>query len=583
MHYIITALFVLTLIVSQAVGQELRSIPVKDLSFDFGRWPYPLNEEVGKELNDLAKKYPDIAQVHNIGKTRKGRDLWVMEITNIKTGPGTTKPGMWMDGNVHAEEITGRPYLRYFINRLLKSYGKDEKATRLVDTRTFYVMPIFDADAGDHQLSRHPAWPGYNPDEQQGEDIDGDGYITFIRVKPKPGEEEKRKMWFDRLGLERGYQYYIESNSLEEQKRNPFLNRRQRNNLTGEREGPDFNRNWSAEWNPNEPGAGKRPFELPEVAAVADFINSHQNIYFVYSIHSGGGARSYMVRPPMNLPYETMPPEDNDFYVRIGATWSDLSKGGIMENNYYSFLFNTSVVDPQTGEQRGYSETMHGFMDDWAYMHNGLHSILPEINGSAPDYNGDGWITPVEENKWHWEEKDGMFYSEWKPYNHPIRGRVEVGGPRGIPPALDETLREHSEIQYDYLLHISDFAPDLKIREIKSERISDGNYQIEAVVQNIGWLSTYVTQQAIKIRRDLPAFAKIEVTGGEIVDGEALKQVGHVRGKLAFVRRLDDDSPESWESVEWTIRPTGSGPVEVTVKAWAPKAGRDESSISINR
>jgi murein tripeptide amidase MpaA len=238
-----------------AAGQDVRSSAPPGFSFDYGRWPYPLNEEIGRELHDLAKEYPRLARVHRIGASRRGQPLWVIELTNFDTGPGESKPGLWMDGNIHAWELTGRPYLRYFVRRLLYSYGKDERTTRMLDTRTFYVMPVFDVDGGDLVLSRHPAWPGYDADEQVGDDLDGDGYITQMRV---PDAED-------------GYKYYKESlEALDRRAQPSFLQRRRRNELTGEREGGDFNRNWSAEWNAAEPGAGSRPFSLPEVAAVAD-------------------------------------------------------------------------------------------------------------------------------------------------------------------------------------------------------------------------------------------------------------------------------------------------------------------------
>ena len=372
---------------SLAAGQDVRRSAPSGFSFDYDRWPYPLNDEIGEELRDLADQYPGLARVHQIGESRRGRPLWVIELTNFATGPGEGKPGLWMDGNIHAWELTGRPYLRYFVARLLYSYGKDERTTRMLDTRTFYVMPAFDVD-GDLLLSRHPSWPGYDADEQVGDDLDGDGYITQMRVTDGEG----------------GYGYYKESLAALDPRAGPsFLQRRRRNELTGEREGGDFNRNWSAEWSADEPGAGSRPFSLPEVAAVADFILDHGNIFFTYTIHSGGGARSYMVRPPMGQPYDEMHGEDNNFYERIGAVWGALSKGGLIENNYYSFLFNTSELNDK-GEQRGYGSYMAGFADDWAYMDAGLHSLTPEVNGSGWDYNGDGWIRPQEEERWHREE-----------------------------------------------------------------------------------------------------------------------------------------------------------------------------------
>jgi len=33
--------------------------------------------------------------------------------------------------------------------------------------------------------------------------------------------------------------------------------------------------------------------------------------------------------------------------------------------------------------------------------------------------------------------------------------------------------------------------------------------------------------------------------------------------------------------VEWTVEPTGSEPLRVSVEAWAPKAGQDKKTIKI--
>ena len=95
---------------------------------------------------------------------------------------------MWMDGNIHAGEVTGRQLMMYFVEAVLASYGKDSIVTRLVDTRTFYVMPIFDADGGESRLTQYPAWPEHESEEHRGKDLDGDGYVTRMRVKDPEGD-----------------------------------------------------------------------------------------------------------------------------------------------------------------------------------------------------------------------------------------------------------------------------------------------------------------------------------------------------------------------------------------------------------
>lgn len=563
------------LFVPQALQSEIghRSKPVKGFTFDFDRWPYPIHAEVNARLQELSKKYPKIARTIIIGKTREQRDMMVIEITNKDTGPGTSKPAVWLDANIHAGEITGRLYMTYLIERLIFEYGKNPDVTRLVDTRTFYVLPVFDADGGERILTRHPAWPGHKPKEHLGKDLDGDGYITQIRVKEKSRE-----------GV---YRYYLESeNVIQGRGQTEFMNRSRRNELTGEREGEDFNRNWSAEWLPEEPGAGPYPFSLPELRHVADFLTTtHKNVFFVYSIHSGGGqheGRSYLVRPLMDHPYDKMHHEDNDFYVRAGSIWSYLSAGNVIENNYYSFLFNTSEEDEE-GNQKGYGPTMAGFMSDYIYSHAGLHCVLPEISGSGIDYNKDGYYTIPELERWAREEMGDKIYSPWKSYDHPILGKVEIGGSRGIPPALGDRAKFDCESQYDWILYVTNLSPLLRVKNVEAKQTSDGKIKVVATVRNDGCLSTYVTRNAIKIRRDYPVLAKINVSGAKLVDGEAVKNIGHLLGKWSYIRYWIEGQDRSTKTVEWILEPTGSGSIEVTVEAESHKGGYDKKTITLKK
>ena len=559
-----------------------------DFKFDVSRWPYPLYAEVAARLRALAQQYPKIATLHTIGKSGEGRDLLVLEITSAATGEGITKPGLWMDGNIHAGEVTGRQLLMYAIERWLASYGKDPEITRLLDLRTFYVMPMLDVDSGEEALTRHPAWPGYNAAEHPGRDLDGDGFITQMRRKdpkgdwyPSPRDPRVMLQVRDRTGGRWNYipTTWDEPESFEEDLAPP--DRRYRIYTEGQdlarevreaREPANFNRNWGAEWNPAEPGAGPFPFSIPEVYAVAKFLSDRSNVYFHYTIHSGGGAKNYIVRPPMSHPFEFMPPEDNDFYTRVGAVWSMLSKGGVMNNNYYA----------QEVKAGRYGDTMTGFSNDWAYMHMGMHSLLPEIAAAGRDYDGDGYVTQYEIMRWNDEEKGGRYFAPWKAYTHPVLGEVEIGGSRGMPQGVDERLRQECEIHYALLNHVATLAPSMQIADISSERQTDGNYKVTAVLQNTGFLSTYVTRYALKTQRDFPIMAKIDVRGGR-VEGAPLVKVGHILGKLAYIRRWGSGADESMRSVTWTVRPSTSGPVEVTVEAWAQKAGRARRSATLGQ
>ena len=87
-----------------------------------------------------------------------------------------------------------------------------------------------------------------------------------------------------------------------------------------------------------------------------------------------------------------------------------------------------------------------------------------------------------------------------------------------------------------------------------------------------------MARKALEIALDYPILATIRVRGGE-VSGPARVNAGHILGKLASIRRWGSGADESRKEVSWTVR--GEGPMEVTLEAWAKRAGRVERSLAI--
>ena len=58
-------------------------------------------------MKDLQKKYPNLCSIESIGKSRMGRDQYVLTITAKNTGKDTEKPAVWVDGAIHGNEVNG--------------------------------------------------------------------------------------------------------------------------------------------------------------------------------------------------------------------------------------------------------------------------------------------------------------------------------------------------------------------------------------------------------------------------------------------------------------------------------------------
>ena len=71
-----------------------------DIAFD----RYYTYDEMTAHLQALAAAYPKLAKLTSVAKTHRGRDVWLMEITNPDTGEGLEKPGFYIDAQIHAEE-----------------------------------------------------------------------------------------------------------------------------------------------------------------------------------------------------------------------------------------------------------------------------------------------------------------------------------------------------------------------------------------------------------------------------------------------------------------------------------------------
>eukprot|EP01136_Pigoraptor_vietnamica_P013544 Opistho-1_new@54674 len=68
---------------------------------------------ITKFCQDLAKAYPDLVKVESMGKSFQGRDMWVLTISDTKTGNVSRKPGFYIDGNIHSNEIQGTEVAMY--------------------------------------------------------------------------------------------------------------------------------------------------------------------------------------------------------------------------------------------------------------------------------------------------------------------------------------------------------------------------------------------------------------------------------------------------------------------------------------
>jgi len=572
-------------------------MPVSDeLRFDT-YYPY---EELTRHLRAIAARRPDLMTVESIGKSYEGRDIWCATVTNTATGPATEKPAFWVDGNIHATEVSAASACLYFLNRLVNEYGANPDITRCLDTRVFYVVPRVNPDGAELYFAEKPKflrssvrpYP-YDEDPLDGlkrEDIDGDGRFLQMRIpdpnghwKPHPDDP---RLLIRRDPTETGGTYYrLLPEGILENWDGVTLT------IQPNKEGLDLNRNFPAHWRQEaeQHGAGPYPTSEPEVRTLVAFITSHPNITGGVTFHTYSGV---LLRPYGTQNDEAFPAEDLWTYQKIGEKGQEIT-GYPAISVFHDFKYHPK-------------EVITGVFDDWLYDHLGVFAWTVEIwcpqrqagiAAFGPEKPEGGfkfidWYRehPPEDDlkmlKWSDEALEGQGYVEWYPFEHPQLGRVELGGWdfnycfRNPPPKF---LEKEISTFPDWLVWHALISPRLELYALEATPLGEGAYRVRLVVDNTGWLPTYVTKRALDRKVTRPVIAEIELPEGATLEtGKQREEIGQLEGrayKSAGAFGWGSDPTSERAKVEWVIRARPGGVVRVIARHERAGTVRAEATL----
>ncbi|MEZ5260030.1 MAG: M14 family zinc carboxypeptidase [Ilumatobacteraceae bacterium] len=115
-------------------------------------------DELTQWLDEFASQYPALVRKTSIGRSYEDRDIWLLTVTNHDLGDADEKPAIWIDGNIHASEVTASMAIVHLLDTLTAGYGTDERITRALDTRTFYLVPQVSPDGAELSLAELPSF-----------------------------------------------------------------------------------------------------------------------------------------------------------------------------------------------------------------------------------------------------------------------------------------------------------------------------------------------------------------------------------------------------------------------------------------
>jgi len=574
--------------VAKPVQKDWAQAPSSERPFkvrlDFNRWHDVA--ELQADMKTLEKAYPKFVKYVVLGKSYGGRDIAAMIVNNPDTGPDTSKPAMYIEANIHGNEIQGGEICTYTAWYLMENYGKIDRITKLVDERVFYIVPTVNPDGRDYFMkgpggnARTGHLPvdddnDYQFDEDGPEDLNGNRVIEQIR-KYVPGQGNYRKSTTDPRVMEPvGPGEVGDYIMLGQEGVDHDGDGRLGEDGLGSY---DPNRNFAADWQPNyiQGGAMDYPFQLPEAKAVNDFLLAHPNIAGLQTYHNSGGM---ILRSPGAETAGEYPASDVRAYDELG-------RNGERILPFYRYLVIWSGL-----------YTVHGGVTDWGndglgilsfsneLWSNGQYFTSPDLKEQQKDPNSP--IAPRVANYFFNDFLEfGDQLTEWKEFDHPQFGKVEIGGTMRktfgrLPPRFMNEELCHRNMAFT--LYQADEMPKVAFGPSKVEKLGEGIFKVWLDVTNPKVAPTVLAKAAMNsvVPPDLLTVEgkAVEILSASWVTDKWRPAVAQAidQKDLKRIMLRNGLTGKATKTIQYLVKGTGA----MTVKYASVKGGTVEKTITL--
>jgi hypothetical protein len=489
----------------KAVGSPYK--PKVELTFN----KYYTYEGLVDAMKKIAAAHPGLAKIESIGKSYEGRDIMTLTITDYSVGKAEEKPGMWIDGNIHSNEIQGGEFSLYAAWYLTEMHVDTEFIKELLRDKTFYITPTINPDARNNFFlepnTANSPRSGMMVLDNDGDglagedgldDLDGDGHITMMIRKSPTGRYIKDPQDGRKLIL-------VDSDKVGEYE---MLGQE---GTDGDGDGQvnddgvgyyDPNRDWGWNWQPDyvQRGALRYPFTLPENRSVMEFVMKHPNIAGAQSFHNSGGM--ILRGPGAEEDINTYNREDIRIYDAIGKKGEELIPG-------YRYL---------TVYKDLYS--VFGGELDWFYGNRGIFTYSNELMTSYLYFHKQSAGRGNQDENFDVDKylTMGDAFVNWHEFEHPQFGAVEIGGfkktyGRAHPGFL---LEQDAHRNAAFTIYHAYHTPKLSVMDVKEEELGGGLKAITATIFNERLMPTHASQD-LKYKIERPDY--VTISGAKVVAG----------------------------------------------------------------
>jgi len=530
----------------------------------WGQRDYRDGAALERSIQALEQQYGEYLEASTLTETAAGHPIWLL---TIGSDDRNTKPGVAIVGGVAGHHLLGQELAMGVAENLLAGTTVDS-IQQLLEEVTFYVFPQVSPDAATQYFSglRYERQAngrdtdtdrdGYT-NEDPGEDLNGDGLLTMMRIAAPDGEyvmhpADARVMRKATAADPPAVRYHL-------------LPEGRDNDMDGQHseDGPGgifFNKNWTFQHPTFKPGAGEYAVSEVETRAIADFLYDRFNIFSVITFG-----------PSENLhaPLEYRSSNDRQRVI------TGILKGDAEVNKQVSGLFQ-EVASAKKGVRA--STNAGGFME-WTYFHYGRFGFgtpgwyvpdwqMPEDEAEAAQYKpNDDKNADVNFLRWAEAANVENAFVEWTEVRHPDfpDQTVEVGGMAPfvqLNPPYGE-VRELASKHTDFAVRLGQLRAQVALTNIRQEQVDEGLWRVKATLVNTGQLPT-----TSEIGDRFNWLKRLRVDFG-MADNQALST-----GQEVYL--FPAMQPGEARELSWLVRGNGT----VTIEAGSPHVGTD--SITLN-
>jgi hypothetical protein len=560
--------------------------------------------EIAAQLNLLAKSKPAHAKFHALGKTFNGSDYSILEIGKETAAAKRKNPAVLVVANMEGTSPLASEGALFLVNELLKNPAQ-------YDSITWYILACGNPDGASRffQKPGHVDGRNFRPwnddmdeltDEDGPEDLNNDGFITQMRVTdpdgtmiPDPKEPRTMKR-ADPLKGEIGiYKLYPEGidNDLDGQ---------YNEDAPG---GTNIGITFPFLYGYNQPGTGAWSGSEMETYTLMGFVVAHPEIAMTMTYGSTNfcavppkaGRKSAMSLTAIKIPQrlvQRLNAEPDKTYsldevkemmkaiVPPGTTIDDAMVAGMLDmgavvnpvdadaklykalsDKYLKYLkekkWTTKRVDPQREKD--------GTFELWAYYQLGL-----------PSFSMDLWAMPKPKDStknaflaYNDSLLGGKGFVNWKEFDHPKLGKVEIGG--NVPYAdllpLPQQIDTLLNVQIPWIFELVKQIPKLTVESVKVEPQGSGVYRVNAWIRNTRQFSFPL---AIGQRTKVPPPAIVTLTGKGITFLSGRERTPF-EGLNGFEQR----------KITWIVK--ADDPVNIQIKVDPVNAFGSEKSVNLEQ